>query len=105
MGLFEAAVMSILQARIDARSAPDAHRPAQKPLQASRGHHIGFWPHRTPNAIEIKVGGCDVVALKVEDVVPSGYPVDRRLTFSFAARPSNIDAASLLVVGGTTFIL
>jgi hypothetical protein len=28
-------------------------------------------------AIDSKLRGCDVVALKVEDVVPSGYAVDR----------------------------
>jgi len=28
-------------------------------------------------AIDSKLRGCDVVALKVEDVAPSGYSVDR----------------------------
>jgi hypothetical protein len=28
-------------------------------------------------AIDSKLRGCDVVALKVEDVAPSGYAVDR----------------------------
>src|SRR5687767_123441 len=31
-------------------------------------------------AIDSKLRGCDVVALKVEDVAPSGYSVDRATT-------------------------
>ena len=29
-------------------------------------------------AIDSKLRGCDVVALKVEDIAPHGYPVDRQ---------------------------
>jgi len=34
-------------------------------------------PGNVQSGIDSKLRGCDVVALKVEDVVPSGYAVDR----------------------------
>jgi hypothetical protein len=38
-------------------------------------------------AIDSKLRGCDVVALRVEDVAPSGYAVDRATVLRFALVP------------------
>jgi hypothetical protein len=34
-------------------------------------------------AIDSKLRGCDVVSLKVEDLAPNGYTVDRKLEFDW----------------------
>ena len=35
------------------------------------------WPTNGALAIDSKLRGCDLVALKVEDIAPNGYAIDR----------------------------
>ena len=61
--------------------------PAPKRTPWNKGKLTGAKPPLRPKhvsdlamfnlAIDSKLRGCDVVALKVEDVAPSGYSVDR----------------------------
>jgi hypothetical protein len=47
-------------------------------------------------AIDSKLRGCDVVAVRVDDVAPNGYAMDRALEEDGPARPVRADRASIL---------
>jgi hypothetical protein len=46
-------------------------------------------------AIDSKLRGCDVVALKVEDIASNGYAIDRATRLLRTARPAGLRASRL----------